>query len=35
MVSIGAFEKGPIAPDTNPITMVWYDGSSPASLYFG
>ena len=23
MVSIGAFESGPIAPDTSPMSVVW------------
>lgn len=34
-VSIGAFERGPIAPETRPRTSVWYEGSSPDSVYCG
>lgn len=31
IVSIGAFEKGPIAPEMRPMTMCWYEGSSTRS----
>ena len=28
MVSMGALDNGPMAPDIKPMTMVWYEGSS-------
>lgn len=28
IVSMGALEKGPIAPEMRPITMCWYEGST-------
>ena len=31
IVSIGAFEKGPIAPEMRPMIICWYDGSSVSS----
>jgi hypothetical protein len=31
MVSIGALENGPIAPDTRPSSMVCHDGNSVAA----
>lgn len=34
MVSIGALDRGPIAPDTRPIIVVCHEGSG-VSLYCG
>jgi hypothetical protein len=34
IVSIGAFEKGPMAPDMRPMIMCWYDGSSVSSGWY-
>lgn len=31
MVSIGAFEKGPMAPEMRPMPICWYDGNSVRS----
>jgi hypothetical protein len=31
IVSMGALEKGPIAPDIRPIIMCWYEGKSARS----
>lgn len=28
IVSMGALEKGPIAPEMRPMIMYWYDGST-------
>lgn len=34
IVSIGALEKGPTAPDIKPMREVWYAGTSPELWYF-
>lgn len=31
IVSIGALEKGPIAPEISPMIIAWYDGNSGTS----
>ena len=31
MVSIGAFEKGPMAPEIRPMHICWYEGNSTRS----
>lgn len=34
MVSMGAFEKGPMAPDISPMTICWYEGKSFKSGWY-
>ena len=33
-MSMGAFEKGPMAPDMSPMTMCWYEGKSFKSGWY-
>ena len=35
MVSMGAFEKGPMAPETSPMSIVCQLGNSPVAAYCG
>ena len=34
IVSMGALENGPIAPEMRPMIMCWYDGSSSSSGWY-